>query len=203
MQLNQFNKQMTKKEQYEMRRKKENEFSNIQQKQIAYKRIIKWIGAIIFLGFVGYGFFSFILQQIETQEVGQSIPIQGREHIQIDESHLAYNSNPPTSGPHYGQEVEWGIYQEELPDEQVVHSLEHGGIWISYQPDIDEGAKEKIEAIGKKYLGSVVVSPRSSNDSLIALASWGRLEKLSFFDEQSIIEFIKNNKNKSPEPLAR
>lgn len=81
--------------------------------------------------------------------------------------------------------------------------MEHGGIWISYQPDIDEETKAKIEAIGKKYSGSVVVSPRSANDSLIAVASWGRLEKLSSFDEVRIVEFIKRNKNKSPEPLAR
>lgn len=114
-----------------------------------------------------------------------------------------YNSNPPTSGPHYAQPADWGVYQEEINDENVIHSMEHGGIWISYQPDIDEETKEKLEAIGKKYSGSVVVSPRSANDAPIALASWGRLEKLSSFDEEHIVEFIKRNKNKSPEPLSR
>ena len=68
---------------------------------------------------------------------------------------------------------------------------------------MDQETKSQVEAIGKRYPGSVIVTPRSANDAKIVLASWGRLEILESFDETRIVDFIKANKNKSPEPLAR
>ena len=49
---------------------------------------------------------------------------------------------------------------------------------------------------------SVVLSPRNSNDSPIAVASWGRLMKLETIDEEAIEEYIRRNINKSPEPQS-
>ncbi len=135
-------------------------------------------------------------------QVGQEIPNQGQEHIKDGEQHEPYNSNPPTSGPHYVQPAEWAVYSQPLIDEQAVHNLEHGGIWISYK-DVDEATIGQLERISKANGGSVIMSPRATNDAKIVLASWTRLDKLEGYDEVKILEFIKANKNKSPEPLAR
>lgn len=62
---------------------------------------------------------------------GQQVADLGRNHIQIGEN-VNYNSNPPTSGPHY---VEWSkpqIYTAPPDDRNLVHSLEHGYVIISY-----------------------------------------------------------------------
>ncbi len=136
-----------------------------------------------------------------AEQVGQSFENQGRKHIEASTPVDPYNSNPPTSGDHLAQPAEWGVYQNELPDQQLIHNLEHGGIWISYK-DIDADTKAKLEAIGKANPGSVIITPRAANDSKIAVAAWTRLEKLESYDEAKILEFIKANKNKSPEPLA-
>lgn len=136
------------------------------------------------------------------EAVGQSFENQGQTHIQVGESHPAYNSNPPTSGWHWAQPANWGVYSKPLVDEQAVHNLEHGGIWISYK-DIDDQTKSNLEKIAKANSGSVILSPRDANDSKIVLASWTRLEKLDSYDEAKTLEFIQRNKNKSPEPLAR
>ncbi len=131
-----------------------------------------------------------------------AIPLLAASHIGVGTSHEAYNSNPPTSGPHYVQPANWGIYEKELPDEQVVHNLEHGGIWISYT-NIDTSTKSKVEDLANRYPLSVIVTPRAKDDSKITLASWGRLMKLEEFNADTITAFIKGNKNRSPEPLAR
>lgn len=136
------------------------------------------------------------------EAVGQSFENQGQTHIQVGEPHPAYNSNPPTSGWHWAQPANWGVYSKPLVDEQAVHNLEHGGIWISYK-DIDDQTKTNLEKIAKANSGSVILSPREANDSKIVLASWTRLEKMDSYDEAKILEFIERNKNKSPEPLAR
>lgn len=197
-----FNQQLNKKERREKRREEQRESQKTQQKKNARQQLLKWLLIPLMIVLIGYGLFV-LISQTATPRPGESFAIQGREHIPVGSSHPEYNSNPPTSGSHYAQPTNWNVYQDELKDENVIHSLEHGGIWISYQPNIDDETKAKIETIGKKYSGSVVVSPRSANDALIALASWGRLEKLETFDEARIIEFIKRNKNKSPEPLAK
>lgn len=163
------------------------------------KKITKWAIIILALAAVAYGFYYLI--QSEKNRPGEEIPVMGVEHIPSGASHQAYNSNPPTSGWHYAQSADWGVYQKDLTDELVIHNLEHGGIWISYK-DVDQKTKSDLEAIGNEYPESIVVSPRSKNDSKIALASWGRLEKLESFDKEKIINFIEANTNKSPEPLA-
>lgn len=175
------------------------------------KKII--IIAVIVLAVLGFGVWLFTADQESDQyragsntqnllPVGQEFENQGQTHIQPDASHPAYNSNPPTSGWHWAQPANWGVYDKPLVDEQAVHNLEHGGIWISYK-DIDSETQANLEKIARANSGSVILSPRETNESKIVLASWTRMEKLDTYDQAKILEFIKRNKNNSPEPLAR
>lgn len=132
--------------------------------------------------------------------LGEVIPILGRTHVP-EGTKVNYNSNPPTSGDHWPQPAEWGIYLSPLPDEQLVHNLEHGGIWISYK-DLDNDAITKLGALAKKYPQAVIITPRRENDRKIAVASWGRLDTFDVLDIERIEKFIQANINKSPEPLA-
>jgi len=163
------------------------------------------LSVVLVILVIGAGILLFKYGNTSSKDIpqqGEAFPLQSATHIEIGAPHDPYNSNPPTSGPHYGQDAEWGVYQEALPDEQLIHSLEHGGIWISYK-DVDALTKDQLETIGRQYPGSVIVMPRSKNDAKISLASWGRLEKLDSFDRDRIVNFIKANINKSPEPLAK
>lgn len=132
---------------------------------------------------------------------GEEILILGREHTQDVNANIQYNSNPPTSGIHFEYAEQWGIFNTPQPDTKMVHNLEHGGIWISYK-EIDDQTKAHLEAITKANPGSIIMTPRPTNDSKIAVASWGRLMKLETYDEEKILDFIRANKNKSPEQLA-
>jgi type II secretory pathway pseudopilin PulG len=174
------------------------------------KQVIIIVGIVIVV--LGLGFLLFSQDQktaglkvdadANAAKQGQEFPELSRTHINPGDQHEAYNSNPPTSGPHWAQPANWGVYDTPQVDEQFVHNLEHGGIWISYKPSIDADTKAKLQAIAKANPGSVVMSPREADESPIVLASWTRLEKLESYDEAKILDFIKSNKNKSPEPLA-
>lgn len=158
----------------------------------------------LFMAIIGVGLLAgiiYVSTRPQAPRPGEEITVLESPHIEDGAEHPPYNSNPPTSGPHYARPAEWGVYQEALPDEQLVHNLEHGGIWISYN-GIDENTKTQLEALAKRYPRSVVIAPRDGGDSPIALASWGRLEKLETFDEERVRNFIRRNINKSPEPLA-
>ena len=158
---------------------------------------------IVVLAVIGAFVFVFTRPAPERKRVGEAIPEQGREHLtQGSTQHPPYNSNPPTSGPHWPQQAECKIYTQEVPDEAAIHSLEHGAIWISYKDKNDKKLLAELTSLVKKNSSKILLSPRSKNDLAIAIASWGRLLKLEEFDEQQTNDFIKANINNSPEPFA-
>ena len=135
--------------------------------------------------------------------MGQAIPIQGQTHIQRGEKHPAYNSNPPTSGWHYGDGVGGsGIHDSEVPDELLVHSLEHGAVILSYNASLPASDVEKLKQIFRQTTGKGVMVPRSNLDVPIALTSWGRLLKLQTIDEKKIKAFFTTNSDRGPEKVS-
>lgn len=155
------------------------------------------IGTIIVVGAVVY----YASQPVKDDLVGQPYDNLGATHIAQNEPHLDYNSNPPSSGWHYAEPAAWGFYDRELPDEQVVHNLEHGGVWLAYQPDIDESTKGTIKLLVARFSSKVIATQRSKNDMPIALVSWGRVLKLETFDKDATLDFIRRNKNHGPENI--
>lgn len=127
--------------------------------------------------------------------------IVGREHVAEGTKVETYNSNPPTSGPHYGTPARIGFYSRELPDERLVHNLEHGDVWISYQPDVPEAIREKLRAFLKDP--KVIITMRAKNDRDIALVAWGRADTFDLtdgaLDIARISDFILRYKNRGPE----
>lgn len=169
-----------------------------------------WIGLITIVVIIGGLIAVSQLQKAPGDSAGQARPAellpgiqefesQGAAHINPGESHPPYNSNPPTSGWHYQNPVAWGIYENQLADETLIHNLEHGGIWISYKLDLLEDQKTKLKEIVGRYKSKVILEPRVQNDSPISLAAWQRLLKLDTIDEVKITEFISTYKNKGPE----
>ncbi len=189
---------LAKKEHQQLRRGEQKKSGDARNRARRTKRILQWSWLLVPVSGAALGL---IWLASPGDELGQAFADQGREHIAIGASHLSYNSNPPTSGPHYVQPAPWGIYQHELPDEALVHNLEHGGIWISYN-NIDPVTKQEIETLAKQHADKMIVTPRARDDAKIVLASWRRLLKLDGFDENAVIAFIKANKNRSPEPDA-
>ena len=191
---------LTKKEKRELRQQEKQKLQENRERRKLTKKITIWTMVMLVIGGLGYGLY-YLVSQPEKPRPGEPFPILGQEHISVGAPHPAYNSNPPTSGWHYTEEAAWGVHQDELPDEQLIHNLEHGGIWISYL-GVDDPTKSALEKIAKSQ-SKVVIEPRAKNDSPIILASWGRLLKMERFDEQSVLDFIKANRNKSPEPFAQ
>lgn len=133
---------------------------------------------------------------------------QGQDHVPLDEQHT-YNSNPPSSGPHFASQANWGIYDYEVNDKIFIHNLEHGGIWIAYRPSIGTDVVVELKAIVDRYGGSkLVMAPRASNDTDIAVAAWTHVYAfdlsgghLSEQQKTDIKNFYNNLKNHGPESV--
>lgn len=133
---------------------------------------------------------------------GQEVPVLPSGHISQGAAHAPYNSNPPTSGQHYAQDAPWKVYDQALPDETLIHNLEHGGVWISYNPaKVDQTTRNQITAFTQNY-SKVIVTPRPEDEAPIVLASWGKTASLTMFDQQKFRSFVELNLGHSPEPNA-
>ena len=134
-----------------------------------------------------------------------------RTHVEAAVDYTGY-SNPPTYGPHHGFLTDangssitprpTGIYETEQADEDLIHNLEHGHVWISYNPSmISSDDLERLESFvadGGIDTG-VILTPRNANTSTIAVASWARLLELDEFDSNQIRTFVESNRGHSPE----
>lgn len=138
----------------------------------------------------------------------QVLSSQGNTHIKADSpSPLAYNSTPPTSGPHYSNLIAWNIYTQPQRYENLIHNLEDGGVVVYYQ--CADGCPAIIKELTKvvdPYLRGgrkVVVAPNNPKwtegnsqplhkdmGAKIALTAWQRLLKLDTVDSQKIRAFI-------------
>lgn len=151
---------------------------------------------------------------IRTDLVSGAPPITA-EHVSTAVSYAGF-SNPPTYGPHHGPVNDaqgnsitprpTGVYTTEQHDEDLVHNLEHGHVWISYNPTTisaaDKAALEALVTNGGTNTG-VILTPRSQNTTTIAVASWARLLTLGAFDEEQIRAFIETNRGHAPEGFIR
>ncbi|OGY18824.1 MAG: hypothetical protein A2900_01730 [Candidatus Chisholmbacteria bacterium RIFCSPLOWO2_01_FULL_50_28] len=120
-------RQLTKKERKALARKLRLEKQDRQQRSGKIKNLLViGVTAALVLGIGGW------LWQSATRPLpGEEVAELGREHV-TDISNVIYNSNPPTSGPHFPVWVKQGVYDWEISDGYLLHSLEHGYVIISY-----------------------------------------------------------------------
>ncbi|WP_051721986.1 MULTISPECIES: DUF3105 domain-containing protein [Actinomycetes] len=113
------------------------------------------------------------------------------QHVQPTQR-VAYDQSPPFGGPH---DAVWAactgiVYPNQLRTENAVHALEHGAVWIAYNPDtIAPGdldiLQDKVE--GEPYM---LMSPYPGLDTPISLQSWGHQLKLDSAGDERVDQFI-------------
>ena len=136
-------------------------------------------------------------------DAGTKVEDQGNRHVTQGQGHPSYNTVPATSGWHYGEPiapVPAGVYDFHIPDEQLLHNLEHGGIGVHY--DCPEGCDDLVEQLASLVgTGSeIVMSPYPDMDSRIALTAWTYIDQLDELDEERIRTFITDHLNSSVAP---
>ncbi len=169
-----------------------------------------WLPVVLLLlGALGWWFYTLVAAQIpDGKDMSIMVEGLGQEHIPLGSPRPAYNSNPPTSGPHFEVPAHIGFYDVALPDEQLVHNLEHGDIWIAYHPRIGSSTALLL----KEFLDGqkVIITPRESNEFDISLAAWERLDLgfnlatpgvLSKDEIDRIRSFFLRYRNKGPESV--
>ena len=133
---------------------------------------------------------------------------RGVHSISTSYGYLAkWNTDPPTSGPHYGIPAIFGIYEEELEIARVVHNLEHGGIYILYGKDVPEATVEQLRSFYGDHKTGTIMAPLDRLGDKFALGAWvvdgdtdnGFLAKCKTFDEDAVSTFFRTLQFRGPE----
>lgn len=193
------------KNEYFLKKEEKNKAAQEERKKKIIQKIVRWLiilAALILIGWPIYSYFKTAADRAGRPVPGEYFQAQTRDHIPAGSEHPSYNSNPPTGGWHYSVTAQTGIYDIEIPDENIIHNLEHSHIWISYKPDLSSDQVEMLADIAKDYGSRIVMAPRSANDSPIALAAWEHLLKMDTVNEELIRHFIEAYRGKAgPEKL--
>lgn len=143
-----------------------------------------------------------------TERSGVAQEDKGQKHAAFGQE-FNTGDEPPTSGDHASSPLPWQAYDQEIPDTAVIHNLEHGGVYISYSPDLPPEQISKIKALffqpfaRAQFTPTKAISgPRASNGQPIIMSSWTRSMKLDAFDEEKMVEYYLQNVGKSPEATA-
>ena len=118
-----------------------------------------------------------------------------------------YEQSPPVGGPH---DPVWAdctgtVYDVDIRHENAVHSLEHGAVWITYNPDEVSDADVATLAGLVEGRSGRMLSPYEGQDSPISVQSWGDQLKVDSADDERIKQFADLMTYKSddfPEPGA-
>lgn len=137
--------------------------------------------------------------KLSKAPMGEKMPDMGGTHVARGATHAEYGSNPPTSGPHWVDVAGAGIKNEPVPDELMLHSMEHGAAVVWYQEGLSQEDIDRIKQAFGRASGKKIMAPRKDLDVPVALASWGYLLKLNAIDENTIKEFIETNNDRAPE----
>lgn len=164
------------------------------------------LGLLIIAGLTAILVFALLAPGGQTA-VGEPQANGGQQHIETGTSGGPYSSTPAASGPHWPQPLGWGIYSTAVPQEPVIHNLEHGGIVVWYQADqVSAEQIEELEAWTRSWNGSerykVLVAPWGEGDfgHPMAILAWTWLLNLDEVDTNLMDAFVDQHYGDAPEP---
>ena len=119
---------------------------------------------------------------------------------------VEYPQNPPVSGQMDGElaDCTGTVYDVDIRNENAVHSLEHGAVWITYDPQrVDEDGVATLRDLVDGRVG-LMLSPRPGLDASISVQAWRTQLTAGSATDERIAQFtdfmLKNPR--APEPGA-
>ena len=183
-----------------------------EQKKAERKRtwIIASVAGTVALGLIGTTIAIVVDQGTKNADLAAQAkePIAGvNTFTDLSQDHVStevdYAQNPPTGGAHSAVGQICGFYSEPIADENGVHSLEHGAVWITYDSSLPTGQVDTLRDVAAKD-DYVLVSPRDGLDSPVVASAWGIQLQLDAATDERLPVFLASYVNgpQTPEPGA-
>lgn len=146
----------------------------------------------------------------------QQWPLLASPHVSFGDS-PTYNSNPPSSGPHYPVWAAYTEYSAPVDRRYYVHNLEHGGVVFLYKCDdpdgggcaaLESGVKAARDQMATDPMCDpavrvrAVITPDPLIDTPIAVSAWGYTYKAACVDLPTLSAFVNAHYAQGPENLC-
>ena len=128
-----------------------------------------------------------------VEGVGEQQDLMPTANHVAEGQNVEYSTTPPTSGDHWAVWARCGFYDYVIPDERIVHNLEHGNIVVSYNLTSAEEVqrlRNVIDDIGNSRIWGVTRSYDKIPVGTVALAAWGVMDTIQGIDEERIRTFF-------------
>lgn len=164
------------------------------------KRLI-WIGGTaLVLGLGAIVFFNSPAVRGVPEGTAQ-VPVAAPAHVEGD---LHEDGDVPAGGPHAEIWQNCGFYDTEIRSENAVHSLEHGAVWITFEPGLPADQVDKLKGFTGGF-DKVLVSPVAGQGSPIIVTAWANQLNLDDAGDPRLAQFVNEFEGSfdAPEPGGR
>lgn len=118
---------------------------------------------------------------------------------------VSYPMHPPVGGNHnpVWLNCNGDVYTEPVQDENAVHALEHGAVWVTYT---DKAAKADVDALAAKVKKTPysLMSPYANQAAPLILSAWGHQVTVKSAKDPEVDKFFATyvQGQQTPEPGA-
>ncbi|HEV2885879.1 MAG TPA: DUF3105 domain-containing protein [Jatrophihabitans sp.] len=116
---------------------------------------------------------------------------------------ISYAESPPMGGPHapVWADCDGTVYPEQIANENAVHGLEHGAVWITYKPGLPG---EQLDVLTKLVSGNqfTMLTPYAGLKSNVSLQAWGYQLFVDSATDKRVKRFVqalRQSKTNTPE----
>lgn len=103
---------------------------------------------------------------------------------------VAYEQTPPVGGEHNARWLACDVYDEQVPPELAVHSLEHGAVWLTHDPDLPADQVAAFADLASTDEEYVLVSPFEGLPSPVVASAWGLQLQVGSADDPALRAFV-------------
>ncbi len=168
------------------------------------KRNVLWsvVGIVLVGSLVGLTYWGINQSTSARDSVATDVttfPVPATKHVV---GTVNYPQTPPVGGDHDGQWLNCGIYDAPVASELAVHALEHGAVWVTYDPALSAADVQSLrDQMPSSY---IVLSPYDGLDAPVVASAWGVQLKLDSVDDPRLKTFLDvyRQGNQTPEPGA-
>lgn len=161
-----------------------------------------WIGAII-LGMLAIA--AIALASMRPRAIADIPDVESFGNLPRGHSPLAqtYPQTPPAGGVHDPAWQNCGIYDQPIRNENAVHSMEHGAVWIAYQPDLSVEVVDQLRGLARGQ-GYALLSPYAGLPTPVVATAWGVQLRVENAADPRLSQFIVQYMRgpQTPEPGA-